>query len=571
MLYFNNLNRLQTHTDYLADILQGQQFFFVWGLIRDLLLNRETNLEDADITLGWKPSDIKQLIKQSDKDFSYFDTEKYGTMTVIPSSPSVPLPPSSGEGWWQDIATLEKSKVQYEITPFRTETTYSDGRHPDEVSWSDSLLEDSKRRDFSINCLYYTQLRVNKPNKSQTILDTHDLQTNEKSLVDNLLVHLEKQWYYLDEYSSTLILQDHDLIQQFQDWGLDEILLENIVHVIVDPQLWIQNLFDKKITAVGNADIRFQEDALRLIRALRFAIALECDIDTETRTALQKNAYLIRNIAKERIKTELDKVFSGNNPFGFVSLLDSANMLKWIFPKLYDNKRVEQPIRYHPFDVYTHSMLVLYHLQALSKDRLLRYAALYHDVGKVEQYSSYLMKLDEQGIRDMFWSWLNHTISGAEFTEIDYKALGMSNAEVETIARYVAHHMKPGEIARWSAMHYKKKIRKLIAEVGPERTKGLLILTMADVYGQYNPLQSPDISTLEHLVDLVDEIIEDEGRFHMSDMVVNGTILMEKLKINPGPELWHLLKRAYERVLEDPTRNDKQTLLHQIKQRLHHS
>jgi tRNA nucleotidyltransferase/poly(A) polymerase len=74
------------------------------------------------------------------------------------------------------------------------------------------------------------------------------------------------------------------------------------------------------------------------VRALRFSIALECDIEKHTRTSLQKNAYLIRQIAKERIKQECDKVFAGHNPFGFISLLDSANLLKWIFPKVYDNK-----------------------------------------------------------------------------------------------------------------------------------------------------------------------------------------------------------------------------------------
>lgn len=133
-----------------------------------------------------------------------------------------------------------------------------------------------------------------------------------------------------------------------------------------------------------------------MVRALRFAIALECDLHKDTRNSLKKNAYLVRQVAKERIKQELDKIFKGNNPFGFVALLDEANMLKRIFPKLYDNKGVGQPVRYHPFDVYTHSMMVLYHAQRLSSDYILRYAALYHDVGKVEQYSSYAMNLDTE-------------------------------------------------------------------------------------------------------------------------------------------------------------------------------
>ena len=140
-------------------------------------------------------------------------------------------------------------------------------------------------------------------------------------------------------------------------------------------------------------------------------------------------------------------------------------MLKRIFPKVYDNKGVEQPIRYHPFDVYTHTLLVLYHLQALSTDKLLRYAALYHDVGKVEQYSTYDMKLDEEGIRNMFSSWLNHINCGEDFVREDFRLLGTSNKEIDIIAWYVHNHMKLGEILMGDSRHYTKKLRPLIAEV----------------------------------------------------------------------------------------------------------
>lgn len=221
---------------------------------------------------------------------------------------------------------------------------------------------------------------------------------------------LARQGYYYDTTSKTLILQDHDFITQYQEETLDKKIIADAIHVLIDPHGGLQDLYTQKIKAVGSPDRRFQEDALRIMRALRFAITLEFDIEKFTRTSLQKNAHLIRTIAKERIKQECDKVFAGHNPFGFVALLDSANILKWIFPKVYDNKHVDQPIRYHPFDVYTHSMLVLYHTQQLTNDPLVRYAALYHDVGKVEQYSSYQMKLDEEGLRSIFSSWLNHPI-----------------------------------------------------------------------------------------------------------------------------------------------------------------
>lgn len=138
MLQWNNLSLLEEYHHYLAQVLPGQRFFFVGGTVRDLLLGRTTSLKDLDVTLGGQPQTIKNLIFQSGSSFSFFDTEKYGTMTIIP----------------KDMF----DGVQFELTPFRTETTYTDNRHPDEIQRSNSLIDDSQRRDFTINCLYYTRI-----------------------------------------------------------------------------------------------------------------------------------------------------------------------------------------------------------------------------------------------------------------------------------------------------------------------------------------------------------------------------------------------------------------------------
>lgn len=548
MLSFHNLDRLSPYHHYLKSILGQKKFFFVWGIIRDLLLNRETNLDDIDITLASNPSDIKSIIHSSKvSDFSFFDTEKYGTMTIIPKD-------------------QDNSKTQYEITPFRTETTYSDWRHPDEVQRSESLLDDSQRRDFTINCIYYTRVAEVDSSKDRMHYATMPLWNHE-----TLTKSLEKDGRYYDTDSCTLVIQNHNLIQKISgttpyDSFSKEDISWPIVHLILDPHHGIQDIINKKIRAVGIADRRFQEDSLRIIRALRFAIALEFDIEKNTWNSLQKNAHLIRQVAKERIKQECDKVFGGNNPFGFVALLDAANILKRIFPKVYDNKWVEQPIRYHPFDVYSHTLLVLYHAQQLTTDKLLRYAALYHDVGKVEQYSSYNMKLDDEGVRDIFSSWLNHTICGPDFVKEDFKKLWCSNTEIEIIARYVRRHMKLWEILMWDPTHYKKKLRPMIAEVGPERVKNLWLLTIADRLGHYNPIQPPQIEWIYKLIDLVDEIMDEEGRFTMKQLKINGNILIQELNIPAWPQLWQLLKQAYERTLEDLTRNNKKILLDTVKQ-----
>lgn len=519
-------------------------------------------MDDVDVAVSGSHADNKKIITNTDQEFSFFDTEKYGTMTIIPKWQE--LLDSSSEILEKNNKDLETNsqelRTHYEITPFRTETTYSDGRHPDEVVWSDSLLDDSQRRDFTINCLYYTKITTSIliEKKNNQVIPT--LQDNK------FLPLLERQGRYYDIDSQTLILQHHQLISDFQNNSIDKTILSDAVHVVLDPHGWINDLISKKIKAVGDPDRRFQEDALRVVRGLRFSIALECDFEKHTRTSLQKNAHLIRHVAKERIKQECDKVFAGHNPFGFVALLDSANLLKRIFPKVYDNKWIHQPIRYHPFDVYTHSMMVLYHAQQLSTDKLLRYAALYHDVGKVEQYSSYAMKLDEEGVRSMFWSWLNHVICGEDFVREDFKKLWASTNDTDIIAWYVRRHMKIGEVLMGDPSHYTKKIRSLIAEVGPDMVKNLCLLTIADRMGQYNPIQTPAVDDIYSLIDLVDTIMEEEGRFSMKELAIDGDILMKELKLSPGPQLGVLLKKSYERVLEDLSRNDKKILLDAVRQ-----
>lgn len=121
--------------------------------------------------------------------------------------------------------------------------------------------------------------------------------------------------------------------------------------------------------------------------------------------------------------------------------------------------------------------------------------------------------------------------------------------------------MKLGEILMAEPKHYIKKLRPLIAEVGPDMIKNLALLTIADRMGQYNPLQAPAIQEVYDLITLIDEIVAEEGRFTMKQLAVNGTILMEHFNLPAGPKLGALLKQAYERVLEDPTRNNLDTII----------
>lgn len=117
------------------------------------------------------------------------------------------------------------------------------------------------------------------------------------------------------------------------------------------------------------------------------------------------------------------KVAATDNFFGFVAMMDEINILHLLFPAVERIKHVEQPIRYHPFDVYTHSLLVLYHLEKINTHPPLKLAALYHDVGKREQYHMQRIKMPIDDARKMYGSWINHVHCGADYAARDMKAL----------------------------------------------------------------------------------------------------------------------------------------------------
>lgn len=594
---FSSLSHLNTHLSFLRTQTSQQHLFLVWWCVRDLLLGITTDPTDIDVTLYWHPQDIKKTINQSG--ISFFMTEKYGTMTLIKK--------------WSD----ETPTYSYEITPFRGEWDYSDARHPDEINREATLLDDAQRRDFTINSLYYTN--IGKAQYSQStphprslsleerdvssaspfsskekgwgwgVLRSHDWEWGvDEKKQEKFISTLQKVWARYDGPTQTMILTQPSLIQQFLDaqWDWEQYkqwcqsFFTNIdrkeiqwIAVVIDPTMWIIDLLNGKLCAVGDADLRLKEDALRIIRALRFVTVLNpqlpekasFDIEKKTRRALQKRYFLVRTLPCERIKQEMDKVFTKWTPFGFVALCDEINILQYIFPALYQNKNVNQPIRYHPFDVYTHCLMTLFHLQSFNIDRLTRYAMLYHDVGKREQYHTYNMGLDGDGVREMFGTWLNHSVCGADMTTTDFKALWFSKKDISTISRYVANHMKPGEILMSKPRSRKKKIRSFVSEVWPEMVHNLLDITIADRLWQYNPLQPPQNDDVQILHDLVDEIMADEWRFMMSDLAINGNDLMDYCKKKGWPRLRSVLAKIFERVSHDiASRNVKAVILKEV-------
>lgn len=570
MLHFSLLRNLERHFTYLDTVLSPGRYYIVWGALRDVLLGHEHDPTDIDLTWPGLPDEIWTQIQQATWDT--FRTEKFGTMSLLIENTS------------------------YEFTPFRTEGTYADFRRPDEISWTNDLLADSKRRDFTINACYASALSlaphtIPAPDSSltYTIADRADATS---------LRETHPAWYMPAEH--ILYISDHQTIAQVtQEWALCldacRDLLEQVPHVtwtrtpvssssspasaasetllvIVDPHHGVYDLVMRTITAVGDPHQRFSEDALRVLRAVRFANKLNNRLDDtddgydfthETWHAMKKAYYLVSYIAKERIREEIVKVFQDHNPMWYIALLDELNLLKFIFPALAATKHVPQPVRYHSFDVYAHTLLTLHAVQWLTDQYLTRLAMLYHDVGKTDQYYYFGQHISKEEKRLPLTHHMYHAQSlSPELAKQDFTALGFSRKEIETICTYITYHHRPGELLECAPDKRKKKLRQLLSTLGYEACSEIIKLALADRLGQHNPMQPPQLQRLYLLEQELQELYEEEGRFTLDQLALNGTLLMETFELPPGPHVGRLLDLAFQWVMNNiAERNQSDTII----------
>lgn len=576
MLKFSYIKKLNKHHEYISAKFQNKNLFFVWWCIRDLVLWISKDLVDIDIACAWKPDKIYK--KLDTKSVSHFNTEKYWTITVIPKK------------WEKTHGT------QYELTPFRAESDYTDNRHPDEISWSDDLIKDASRRDFSVNSLYYTF--VKQENHIEINSDVEFIQNHDSQ---DIYEFLNKHWIIYLSKEKLLIIQEKNKISKIlPKWELKQTELKtlllnletifwpkiksfpNKIWVILDPNSWVQDIVNPKIKAIWEKNKRFQEDALRIIRALRFVCVFNkqlknkanrkskinlFDIEKETWLAMKENINLVQNIANERIKDETTKAFQKGSAFAYISLLDEIKLLEYIFPSVYKTKYDEQPVRYHPFDTYAHTLLTLYELEKINDNYLVKLAMVYHDVWKPAQYWAYSTNPNPDEIRKILWWELNHRVSWPKIANKELWKLTFSKKELTEISRYIAEHHTPWEILDAKPQNREKKLRKLYSRAWFTQVNNLIDITIADRKWQYNPMQnSADITDVEDLRTMLQELKEKEWQFTMKDLAISWNDLIEELKIAPWPKLWELLQRAFNRVLNDiKNRNNKPEIVKYIK------
>lgn len=421
----------------------GHEAYVVGGCVRDFFVGKVP--KDYDITTSMTPDDVMNLFKT--KHYRVVPTGiKHGTVTVIPSS--------STEG--------------YEITTFRTDGVYLDGRHPSSVNFTASLEDDLSRRDLTINAMAYSDSR--------------------------------------------------GLIDIFG--GLDDIN-------------------DKIIRTVRNPIDRFSEDALRMMRAIRFAAQLGYSIEKETLNSIKKLSASINLISKERIHDELSKILMSNNP-DYVKLLYETSLLKHILPEVHILFLTKQNTPWHLYDVGNHTMVAL---RNSKKDLTLRMAVLLHDTGKPDVKTT-----DESGI-DHFYG---HAEKSSVRAKEIMKRLKFTSKETDDVELLTNIHDVNVELSNKAVRRFLNKYQL------DERLFYLFIeLKRADNKGQNPELATERIEMLDELVDIY-EAIKNQP-LSVKDLQVSG---YDALNLGyKGTEIGVILNKLLMMVLDNPSLNNKETLI----------
>lgn len=315
---------------------------------------------------------------------------------------------------------------------------------------------------------------------------------------------------------------------------------------IIDNENGLKDLEKKLIRAVGNPDERFKEDALRMLRAVRFTTQLEFTIEEKTWDAILNNKNLIEKISGERIRIELLKILGSNFPYEGIMTLDELGILEIILPELTKGKGVSQkrPGRHHKDDVFTHNVLSLKNCP--SKDPLVRFATLLHDIGKPDVAST-----DDRG----FVIFYNHEVVGAKISKEIADRLHFSKKERDKIYTLIRWHMFTiDENISDSA------IRRFIRRVGVDNVADMMDLRIGDRLG--GGTQVAESWRLKLFKERVTQ--ELNPPFSINDLAINGNDIMSELNIPPGREVGNILQTLFEEVDEDLSKNNKEFLLERI-------
>jgi len=380
--------------------------------------------------------------------------------------------------------------VIVEVTPYRIETKYSDFRHPDEVKFSDKLEDDLKRRDFTVNAM---ALRISSA-----------------------------------EGGSASGGKGH----------------------LVDLFKGLKDIKDKTLRAVGNPDDRFTEDALRMLRAVRFACQFNFSVSYETTESILKNSELIKKISGERIRDEFVKIIMSENSANGIVMLQKFKMLSNIIPELEEGIGCEQSGE-HIYDVWNHLLHALTHATNKNWSLEIRLAALFHDIGKPRSRRSTPTQPPPTvggGARRGYkkYTFYGHEVIGARMAKKIMERLKFSRKEIELTEKLIRNHMffSDTELITLSA------VRRIIVKVGKENIWSLMDVRECDRVGMKKK-EAP--YRLRKYFAMIEEALRDA--ISVGQLKIDGGFMIKELGITPGPRMGWILHALLEEVLDAPEKN----------------
>lgn len=435
-----------SYVDLIFNIFHQNNFsaYLVGGAVRDFFMQKISY--DFDFTTNALPCDIKRIFSG----FKILDYgEKYGTIAVI----------------------IDENVI--EITTFRGERKYLDNRHPD-VFFTDSLAEDLKRRDFTIN--------------------------------------------------SICMDKDYNVIDLFG--GIDDIK-------------------NKIIRTIGNREDRFSEDALRILRAIRFSSTLGFEIEDETFLAMKNNLELLNNISSERKFDEFSKCILGDNIGNTMKLY--PEIFAAICPEILDMKGFLQNNPYHLYDVLEHSILVV---DKTPSDLITRIASFFHDTGKVYTYS----------FKNNCGHFYNHGKFSQKIAKRDLQKLKVSNKILNDVLLLIKYH-------DCTVYPEKKDVKIWLNKIGEELLFKLFDLQIADTLAKSKKAMYK-LDMIENARKIAYDVITNNECYCIKQLAINGYDV-QNLGFS-GPKIKQVLSFVLDSVICGKVSNTKDEIIELIKKEISH-
>lgn len=309
------------------------------------------------------------------------------------------------------------------------------------------------------------------------------------------------------------------------------------------------DLKDKIIRTVGNPNDRFQEDGLRILRAVRFYAELGFTIEPETEKAIIENSHLLKHISVERIRDEFTKLILSPRPMDGLNALRKFNLLQYIVPELIVTIGVEQN-KAHSYDVWEHLLRSVQHAADKNYALEIRLAALFHDISKPESR--------RWGAEQNQWTFYGHEVLGARTTKKILGNLRYPSKVIEKVVKMVRWHMFFSDTEQITL----SAVRRMIANVGRENIWDLMDVRICDRIGTGRPKEDPYRLRKYHA--MIEEALRDPITVGM--LKLDGKGLMEATSITPGPKVGFILHALLEEVLEDPKKNTAEYLTERAKE-----